>query len=450
MSETHIDKKSRRRSSNSISTRPDMASQFQAPHNRLLQLSTRDPAALVLSVGHALATRSSSLSPVGSTPSQSIHRMPSLTRRLSLRTSIGPPPPLTVEAGNGNSPPPAPNAWCGGSTSTLDFALRAGDKSLERQERARLNRIGLGQPEDDSKSCASSDHSGDVALDQMKHASKLPPSSSRRVLSVGSFPTKESSDVSSWTLTEEDLQSRPPSRGRSRAIRDNVRYISKGLKALSASGRTVSAFGHRSHAWPGSSPLKPSRGSKMSDRPRAPNVTQTASSESRGCQDRATQDNLNPDRTLVKRLSSATFDPLQSPPTLTSPRAPPSTRQTLSGGGKRHSLDGPIVMRGFDAPRHQQTKQDDNALSATRHQLGVSETFLAHDSTRIARGRAASFAAHQRGRTTATSGSRSPPTSQIERNVSRDLVKLYSRRKMSSPERRAIEARLAGKTSYRD
>lgn len=65
--------------------------------------------------------------------------------------SARPPSPVFRSAGHARSGYETPaNAWAGGSTSTLEFAIRAGDKELLRQERARLKRLGIDPDEHDS------------------------------------------------------------------------------------------------------------------------------------------------------------------------------------------------------------------------------------------------------------------------------------------------------------
>lgn len=115
-------------------------------------LSAQNPAESLLSTPHAY-----SRPPPHS--SAAFHHLPTINThtRASRPMNIASSPSPHVE------PPPA-NAWAGGHTTTLQFAIRAGDKELIRQERSRLARLGINPDEEEERSSDESDRSFSIPV----------------------------------------------------------------------------------------------------------------------------------------------------------------------------------------------------------------------------------------------------------------------------------------------
>ncbi|KAM0788946.1 hypothetical protein ACM66B_003021 [Microbotryomycetes sp. NB124-2] len=399
-------------------------------------LSTSDPAALVVSTKHVF--RSSSTSPTLSRPSAGHHhfrKMSDSGPRTSSRNNVH---PLAAPAAQF---PVVANAWCGGNTSTLEFALRNNDKDLERQERAKLQRAGLTGGDERMSSDGSTTSVELVRRDDSR--SVLPASSNRRVFSVTSFPTRESQQQ------EEFVSASCQSRGRSRDIRENLRSVSRPTRSPGFVSRIASKVSHtslRSHMWPGVSSFHASR---AVDPDATDDVATDLTSQHSSTPAKSTAGHTPGVQGLAKRLSTTALRMIQAQPRSATQPPPFSTRHDSPTATTRpNSLEGPIIMRGFDAPglsepeREHNTTMSKSSTAELSRRLGISNSaWKNEDSARIARGRAGSIV--KSSGQVAASGS--APTAETESRVNRDLIKLYSRKRVSSPERRTIEARLAGK-----
>ncbi|KAK4055547.1 hypothetical protein OIV83_000093 [Microbotryomycetes sp. JL201] len=394
-------------------------------------LSTPDPAALVVSTNHVF--RSASMSPT-------LLRSSPVSQQRDIKVDVH--PLWTAPKPHGQhglktvvvSDSQVANAWCGGNTTTLEFAMRNNDKELERQERARLARAQMTPGEERISSDGS--HKS-IELQPGKSDNRrptLPASSNRRVFSVSTFPTQESQQQ------EEFVFASSQSRGRSREVRENVRTSRPFIDRISAK---ISHTSLRSHMWPGASSLHgkgPLSSHKTTGKGNGAGSTHVRSQTP----PHSTAGHTPKMHSLAKRLSTTALRMLQHPQTRSATQPPPSPQYTTALPINRpNSIDGPIVMRGFDAPgvSDEQTPASAKTSKAELTQrLGISDgAWHNGDSARIARGRAGSIV--KRSDPSPSIGS----SAETELRINRDLIKLYSRKRVSSPERRRIEARLAGK-----
>ncbi|ORY91560.1 hypothetical protein BCR35DRAFT_298758 [Leucosporidium creatinivorum] len=372
-------------------------------------LSAQNPAESLLSTPHAYSRAPPQ-------PSTAFQHLPTITTRTPRTRPLPISPTPHVEG-------PTAAAWAGGTTTTLQFAIRAGDRDLIRQERARLARLGINPESEEERSSDDSDRSFGIPVKD----TRLPPYNNHRRTSLASYTgnnpgyPNEPRGRSSANRPSSSQVARPPSPAGRHSFGGGGSYAREPSPNRFASGMVRGASPAR--GLPSPSSLGAGGGSGG-----AIGISSLRRSTSR---DRLSGAGSTPGASAGGKLGGLTSSTIPQPMSSLSRRASSPARPSRSLGG------GPVIQRGFDVPGGSPSGQA-RAASPAGRRFGFGSPSMGGETTqsRVARGRAGSIAG-------LGAGAGSPPTAEAEVQASRDLEDLGRRRRLTMEERRAIESRIA-------
>lgn len=331
-------------------------------------LSAQNPAESLLSTPHAY----SRAPPQPSTAFQ--HLPPINTRSPRAR-------PLPISPSVAHVEGPTAAAWAGGTTTTLQFAIRAGDKDLIRQERARLARLGIHPESEEERSSDDSDRSFGIPVKDTRLP--LPPYNNHRRSSLASYTganpgyPNEPRGRSSANRPSSSQNARPPSPSGRLGFGGGGSYAREPLPNRFAGGMVRAASPARGLPSPSSLGGSGSGGGGNG-------ISSLRRSASR---DRLHGAGSTPGASAGGKLGGLTSAAMPQPMSSLSRRASSPARPSRSLGG------GPVVQRGFDIPGGSPSGQARGASPAGRR-FGFGSPSIGGETTqsRVARGRAGSIA----------------------------------------------------------